>query len=126
MSGAGSYDVIVPKFKALVDARDPEKDYYARGYVHLAQLDFAEDVVHIADAGFNRPSVEPVTADPGCGYDLTEADLPQIEAEYDRLTEIMLEREKGGEAVLIFSLHGRSGQGPCVVKLAARLRRGLQ
>ena len=36
VSGAGSYDVIVPKFKALVDARDPPKDYYAR-HVHLAQ-----------------------------------------------------------------------------------------
>ncbi len=61
VSGAGSYDVIVPKFKALVDARDPEKDYYARGTFTSHNLDFAEDVVHIADAGFNRLSVEPVT-----------------------------------------------------------------
>ena len=86
VSGTGSYDVLVPKFKALVAARDPQKDYYARGTFTSHNLDFADDVVHIADAGFDRLSVEPVTADPGCGYDLTEADLPKIEAEYDRLT----------------------------------------
>ena len=116
VSGAGSYDVIVPKFKALVDARDPEKDYYARGTFTSHNLDFAEDVVHIADAGFNRLSVEPVTADPGCGYDLTEADLPQIEAEYDRLTEIMLERRKAGTPFSFFHFMVDLDQGPCVVK----------
>lgn len=116
VSGAGSYDVIVPKFKALVDARDPQKDYYARGTFTSHNLDFADDVVHIADAGFDRLSVEPVTADPGCGYDLTEADLPKIEAEYDRLTEIMLERRKAGKPFTFFHFMVDLDQGPCVVK----------
>ena len=31
VAGTGSYDTIVPKFKALVDERDPNLDYYARG-----------------------------------------------------------------------------------------------
>lgn len=116
VSGTGSYDVIVPKFKALVDARDPEKDYYARGTFTSHNLDFAEDVTHIADAGFDRLSVEPVAADPGCGYDLTEADLPKIEAEYDRLTEIMLERRKAGKPFSFFHFMVDLDQGPCVVK----------
>lgn len=116
VSGAGSYDVIVPKFKALVDERDPEKDYYARGTFTSHNLDFAEDVTHIADAGFDRLSVEPVTADPGCGYDLTEDDLPKIEAEYDRLTEIMLERRKEGKPFSFFHFMVDLDQGPCVVK----------
>ena len=116
VAGTGSYDTIVPKFKALVDERDPNLDYYARGTFTSHNLDFAEDVLSIADAGFDRLSVEPVTADPGCGYDLTEDDLPKIEAEYDRLTDIMLERKKEGTPFTFFHLMVDLHQGPCVVK----------
>ena len=116
VNGQGSYDVIVPKFKALVDARDPQKDYYARGTFTSHNLDFANDVTHIADAGFDRLSVEPVAADAGCGYDLTEADLSKIDAEYDRLTEIMIERRKAGKPFTFFHFMVDLDQGPCVVK----------
>ena len=116
VAGTGSYDTIVPKFKALVDERDPNLDYYARGTFTWHNLDFAEDVLSIADAGFDRLSVEPVTADPGCGYDLTEDDLPKIEAEYDRLTDIMLERKKEGKPFTFFHFMVDLDQGPCVVK----------
>ena len=116
VAGTGSYDTIVPKFKALVDERDPNLDYYARGTFTSHNLDFAEDVLSIADAGFDRLSVEPETADPGCGYDLTEDDLPKIEAEYDRLTDIMLERKKEGKPFTFFHFMVDLDQGPCVVK----------
>lgn len=116
VAGTGSYDTIVPKFKALVDERDPNLDYYARGTFTSHNLDFAEDVLSIADAGFDRLSVEPVTADPGCGYDLTEDDLPKIKAEYDRLTDIMLERKKEGKPFTFFHFMVDLDQGPCVVK----------
>ena len=116
VAGTGSYDTIVPKFKALVDERDPNLDYYARGTFTSHNLDFANDVLSIADAGFDRLSVEPVTADPGCGYDLTEDDLPKIEAEYDRLTDIMLERKKEGKPFTFFHFMVDLDQGPCVVK----------
>ena len=116
VAGTGSYDTIVPKFKALVDERDPNLDYYARGTFTSHNLDFAEDVLSIADAGFDRLSVAPVTADPGCGYDLTEDDLPKIEAEYDRLTDIMLERKKEGKPFTFFHFMVDLDQGPCVVK----------
>lgn len=116
VSGAGSYDVIVPNFKALVDARDPALDYYARGTFTAHNLDFADDVVHIADAGFDRLSVEPVAADPGSGYELTEADLPRIKAEYDRLTDIIVERRKAGKPFSFFHFMVDLEQGPCVVK----------
>ena len=116
VAGTGSYDTIVPKFKALVDERDPNLDYYARGTFTSHNLDFAEDVLSIADAGFDRLSVEPVTADPGCGYDLTEDDLPKIEAEYDRLTDIMLVRKKEGKPFTFFHFMVDLDQGPCVVK----------
>ena len=116
VAGTGSYDIIVPKFKKLVEKRDPALDYYARGTFTGKNLDFAEDVVHIADAGFDRLSVEPVAAEDGCGYELTEADLDKIYAEYDRLTDIMEERRKNGKPFLFFHFMVDLQQGPCVVK----------
>lgn len=116
VSGAGSYDIIVPKFQKLVEKRDPRLDYYARGTFTGKNLDFAEDVVHIADEGFDRLSVEPVAAEDGCGYELTEADLDKIHAEYDRLTDIMEARRKEGKPFHFFHFMVDLNQGPCVVK----------
>ncbi len=115
VNGGGSYDIIVPKFQKLVEGRG-DKDYYARGTFTKQNLDFANDVEHIADAGFASLSVEPVSAEDGCGYELTEADLPAIFAEYDRLVEIMLERKKQGKAFTFFHFMVDLNQGPCVVK----------
>ncbi|HJF52437.1 MAG TPA: thioether cross-link-forming SCIFF peptide maturase [Butyricicoccus pullicaecorum] len=116
VSGAGSYDIIVPKFQKLVEKRDPKLDYYARGTFTGKNLDFAEDVVHIADEGFDRLSVEPVAAEDGCGYELSEADLDKIYAEYDRLTDIMEARRKEGKPFHFFHFMVDLNQGPCVVK----------
>jgi uncharacterized protein len=116
VSGEGSYDIIVPKFKRLVDDRDPKKDYYVRGTFTAQNLDFAEDVLDIADAGFDRLSVEPVTSEPGSGYDLTREDLETIYAEYDRLTDIMLQRRKEGKPFTFFHFMVDLQQGPCVIK----------
>ena len=115
VNGGGSYDIIVPKFQKLVEGRG-DKDYYARGTFTKQNLDFANDVEHIADEGFASLSVEPVSAEDGCGYELTEADLPAIFAEYDRLVEIMLERKKQGKAFTFFHFMVDLNQGPCVVK----------
>ncbi|MGM9612984.1 MAG: thioether cross-link-forming SCIFF peptide maturase [Butyricicoccus sp.] len=115
VNGGGSYDIIVPKFQKLVEGRG-DKDYYARGTFTKKNLDFASDVEHIADAGFPSLSVEPVSAEDGCGYELTEADLPTIFAEYDRLVDIMLERKKQGKPFTFFHFMVDLNQGPCVVK----------
>lgn len=114
--GGGSYEVIVPKFQQLVAQRGADRDYYARGTFTKHNLDFAEDVVHIADAGLTSLSVEPVTSEEGCGYDLTEADLPAIFDEYDRLADIMLERKKQGNPFTFFHFMIDLQQEPCVVK----------
>ena len=76
-------------------------------------------MLSIADAGFDRLSVEPVTADPGCGYDLTEDDLPKIEAEYDRLTDIMLERKKEGKPFTFFHFMVDLDQGRVLSSVCA-------
>ena len=75
--GAGSYDLIVPKFRKFADSRGQNK-YYARGTFTHHNLDFSEDVLHLADEGFEQISVEPVVAQPSDSYAIREADLPVI------------------------------------------------
>lgn len=86
-NGKGSYDVIVPKFKKLVAGRG-DKDFYLRGTFTHENLDFAEDVLAIADEGFQQISVEPVSAEENCDYALREEDLPAICAEYEKLAQL--------------------------------------
>ncbi|MBS5151403.1 MAG: thioether cross-link-forming SCIFF peptide maturase [Butyricicoccus pullicaecorum] len=116
VNGSGSYEVIMPKFQKLVEKRDPKLDYYARGTFTGKNLDFADDVLHIADQGFDSLSVEPVAAEDGCGYELTEADFDKICAEYDRLTDIIEQRRKEGKPFHFFHFMVDLNQGPCVVK----------
>ena len=96
--GQGSYGEIVPKFQKLAKSRN-QMNYYVRGTFTRYNLDFAEDVAHLADLGFEQISVEPVVAEPSDDYALREEDLPELLAEYDRLAVELLERRKGGRPV---------------------------
>ena len=58
-NGHGSYDLIVPKFRKLAESRE-QNNYYVRGTFTRNNLDFSEDVLHLADLGFKQISVEPV------------------------------------------------------------------
>ena len=60
-NGAGSYDLIVPKFQKFAESRNQTK-YYVRGTFTHNNLDFSEDVKHLAELGFKQISVEPVVA----------------------------------------------------------------
>ena len=73
--GAGSYDLIVPKFQKFADSRHQEK-YYVRGTFTHNNLDFSKDVLHLADLGFKQISVEPVVAQETDSYAIREEDLP--------------------------------------------------
>jgi len=115
-SGHGSYDIIMPRFEKLVKQRDPEKDYYMRGTYTAKNLDFTKDVMDIYSHGFDQISIEPVSAPEGCGYELTEAHLPQIRAEYWKLAEKMLELEEKGEFLNFFHFNVDLEQGPCIIK----------
>ena len=75
--GAGSYDLIVPKFQKFAGSRNQEK-YYVRGTFTHNNLDFSQDVLHLADLGFQQISVEPVVAPPSEEYALRTEDLPQL------------------------------------------------
>lgn len=114
--GAGSYDVIVPKFKKLVSQRSKDRDYYVRGTFTSKNLDFTKDVLAIADEGFDQLSVEPVTSEPDTGYDISEKDLPRIGEEYEKLVDVMQERRKAGKGFNFFHFMVDLQQGPCVIK----------
>jgi uncharacterized protein len=111
-TGKGSYDLIVPKFKKLLASRDPQKDYYVRGTFTADNLDFSEDVLHIADLGIDRISVEPVIATDDSSYAIRREDLPTVFAEYEKLAKTILERDDFN----FFHFNVDLAQGPCVIK----------
>lgn len=113
--GQGSYDTIVPKFKKVAESRG-QMNYYVRGTFTHNNLDFAEDVKHLADLGFQQISVEPVVAAPEESYALREEDLPRLLEEYDRLALELLERRKAGKGVNFFHFMIDLEGGPCVAK----------
>lgn len=116
----GCYDIIMPKYKKLVAGRTKEgrTDYYVRGTFTKYNLDFVEDVLHIAEAGFDQLSVEPVTAPEEADYAITEKDLPVIFEGYDRLYDIMAKSvEKTGKKPFNFFHYMIDlQQGPCAIK----------
>lgn len=113
--GAGSYDLILPKFQKFAESRNQEK-YYVRGTFTRHNLDFAEDVLHLADLGFQQISVEPVVAPAEADYSLREEDLPRIYQEYDKLAREMIVREKEGRGFQFFHFMIDLTGGPCVYK----------
>ncbi len=116
VSGAGSYDIIMPRFKKLVDSRDRAKDHYMRGTYTANNLDFAADVIDLYKSGFDRISVEPVSAPSGCGYELTESHLPRLREEYWHLADKLLEMDGRGEHIDFFHFNVDLDQGPCIIK----------
>ena len=114
-NGKGSYDLIVPKFQKFAELRG-DKDYFVRGTFTNKNLDFGEDVLHYADLGFKKVSMEPVVAEPSEDYAIREEDLPQILAEYDRLAAEYVKRHKEGRGFTFFHFMVDLKQGPCVAK----------
>ena len=112
----GSYDVILPKYKKLVDARDKDKDWYVRGTFTKYNLDFAEDVFDLYEKGFDQISVEPVVCEDKYPYALTEADVPAIAEEYERLAQRLLENDRNGKHFNFFHFMIDLDQGPCAIK----------
>ena len=113
--GQGSYNLVVPKFKKVAESRN-QKNYYVRGTFTHFNKDFAADVCHLADLGFEQISVEPVVAPESEPYALTESDLPELLAEYDKLAAEMIKRKKEDRAFQFFHFMIDLKGGPCVYK----------
>ena len=114
-NGKGSYELIVPKFQKFAKERG-DKDYFVRGTFTRHNLDFAADVLHFADLGFEKMSVEPVVAPSEEPYSIREEDLPVILEEYDKLAAEYVKRIKEGRGFTFFHFMLDLNQGPCVAK----------
>ena len=114
-AGNGSWDRIVPKFQKLVDARGG-KNYYMRGTFTHANPDFLTDIKTMLDLGFDELSMEPVVCASGDPSELTEADLPIVLDQYEKLAELMLKRDKEGKPFTFYHYMIDLSGGPCIYK----------
>ena len=115
--GAGSYDLIVPKFLEFAkQRRELGLKYYARGTFTRYNLDFAADVLHLHDLGFDQISVEPVVAPKEADYAIRSEDVPFLKNQYDLLAREMIRLEKEGNGFNFFHFMIDLTGGPCVYK----------
>jgi uncharacterized protein len=115
VTGKGSYDMIVPKFQEFLKKRG-DKEYYVRGTYTHNNVDFTNDIFHIADLGFDKLSMEPVICDPQEPYALTKEDLPEIYNQYEILATEMLNREEKGNGFTFYHYMLDLSEGPCIQK----------
>ena len=115
VSGKGSFDIALEKAKKLVQLRG-DGQYYVRGTYTSRNLDFGNDVLFLADQGFEQLSVEPVVLSADSPFALREEMLPEIEREYDRFSEIYLQRRKEGPWLNFFHFMVDLDGGPCIKK----------
>ena len=114
-AGKGSYETIVPKFQKLVAARGG-KDYYVRGTFTHNNVDFTNDLFHMADLGFTELSMEPVVCPPDDPYALTEEDLPKLFEQYEILAKEMIKRRREGRGFTFYHYMLDLKNGPCIYK----------
>ncbi len=114
-AGRGSWEKIVPKFQKFVKARGG-KDYYMRGTFTHANPDFLADIQQMLDLGFNELSMEPVVCAEGDPSALTEADLPVVLDQYEKLAELMLQKDKEGNPFTFYHYMVDLTGGPCIYK----------
>ena len=113
--GQGSYEAVVQNFQRFTRARG-EKGYYIRGTFTRHNLDFLEDILHMADLGFTQLSMEPVVTDPESPSAIRDEDLPVLLRQYERLAVEMLNRKRQGKGFDFYHYNIDLAHGPCVYK----------
>ena len=114
-AGRGSYDDIVPRFQKLAESRG-QKNYYVRGTFTHHNTDFLNDILHMADLGFQELSMEPVVCAPGDPYALTADDLPVLFDQYEKLAVEMIRRDRAGNGFTFYHYMIDLKGGPCIYK----------
>ncbi len=116
VNNKGSYDIIVNNFKNLIEKRG-DKDYFARGTYTAYNLDFAEDVKHMRELGFEKISVEPVVAKPEEPYALLDEHVEQLKKEYEKLAKMYIEAyHDKNKRFQFFHFNIELDGGPCIYK----------
>ncbi len=115
--GQGSYDIILPKLlKFAKQRKELGLEHYVRGTFTHWNLDFAKDVLDLADQGFEEISIEPVVAPPEEDYAIRPEDVPYLCEQYDYLLEEMIKRKKEGRGFTFYHFMIDLSGGPCVYK----------
>ena len=115
VNGKGSYDIILEKAKKLIAGRG-DKEYYIRGTFTSQNLDFAKDVQHLVEQGFEQISIEPVVLADGDPLGIQKAHLPAIKEEYRNLANYYVQQRKSGKWFNFFHFNVDLGHGPCLRK----------
>ena len=114
-AGKGSWSTVVPKFQKLVAARGG-KNYYIRGTFTHANPDFLRDIEQMLALGFTELSMEPVVCAPGDPAALTDEDLPVVLEQYEKLAQLMLQRDREHKPFTFYHYMLDLTQGPCIYK----------
>jgi uncharacterized protein len=114
-NGKGSWEKIVPKFQKLVEARGG-KNYYMRGTFTHQNPDFLNDIKVMLDLGFNELSMEPVVCSDDDPNRLTEEDLPIVLDQYEKLAELMMQKDDEGKPFTFYHYMIDLTGGPCIYK----------
>lgn len=110
--GQGTYHKVVEQSRRLVDRRKGQQ-YYIRGTFTSQNLDFSQDVFHIANLGFKEVSVEPVVGS-GEALHLTNEHIPAILEEYEKLAGQYLEYMEQGNELNFYHFNINIYDGPCI------------
>lgn len=93
--GTESYNKIINNIRYCVENRG-NKSWYVRGTYTHDNLDFRNDVIALADEGFNHISIEPVVLSNDHKLAIREDDLPALFMEYERLAREIIHRKRRG------------------------------
>ena len=124
-AGNGSWERIVPKFQKLVRERGG-RNYYMRGTFTHHNPDFLQDIRQMLDLGFTELSMEPVVCAPDDPTALTEEDRRIVLDQYEKLAELMLEREREGRPFTFYHYMIDLSGGPCIYKRISGCGSGIE
>ena len=92
-NGKSNYKTILTNAQKFRKVRKDGK-YYVRATFTAKNLDFANDIIALNDAGFDQISVEPVVLPDDSPLALKKEFIETILSEYDRFTQLYLDRRK--------------------------------
>lgn len=114
-TGTGSYDLVLPKFKKLVEKRK-QKQYYVRGTYSKENLNFTQDLMHLYNLGFKELSLEPAFYNEDFQKGIEASDLPEILKENTNLCKKLIEMKNSGSDIKFFNYNISLNSGPCITK----------
>lgn len=108
----GRYEQVEANISRFLQ-EEPPGGYYVRGTFTHQNLDFAADVLHLAELGYREVSLEPVvTKAPSLA--LTQEDLPLLEEQYEILAQKIIELHEAGKPINYYHFNIGTFHAPCL------------